>query len=181
MKHTCNRGGEVFQLKETFCPICGLSAYGSQGRIDKIKINKINSNYHFINTQNSSEELVIPYRIKRHKIWKYYDIDTLTQKTIDLDLARLHAQIEMIEGTLIFLESSDSNNPDMIEFYKERDKIRDKLDTIYDFLSVVTQKRLSDALKDDELELLYGRLPEWRVKQMKEKRAFKYYHFNLNK
>lgn len=55
-----------------------------------------------------------------HKIWKYYDINTLSQEIIGSELTRLHKEIEAVEETLIYMEGKYPDNPDKIEFYKKR-------------------------------------------------------------
>jgi len=112
-----------------------------------------------------------------HKIWKYYDINTLSQEIIGSELTRLHKEIEAVEETLIYMEGKYPDNPDKIEFYKKRDKIRDRLDTIYSFLSLVDQIKRDDIRKNEGLKILYGRLPDWRKNQLKKEKSHPYYLF----
>lgn len=174
--HVCSRCGTGSDLKDNYCSVCGLHREGGKGKIFSSNVNKTSD---INNVEIIAQELYIPDKIKRHKIWKFYDIDTLTQEIIDSELTRLHKEIEEIEKTLIYMEDKYPDNPDKIEFYKERDRIREQLDTIYNFLSEVRHERIRDDLKNDDLEMLYGRLPYWRVNQLKRKKSFYYYHFKF--
>ena len=112
-----------------------------------------------------------------HKIWRYYDIDTLSQGIIDSELTRLHKEIEAVEETLIYTEDKYPDNPDKIEFYKKRDKVRDQLDAIYSFFSLVDQIRQDDIRKNEDLKILYGSLPDWKKNQLKKERSYPFYLF----
>ncbi len=70
------------------------------------------------------------------------------------------------------MEENYPENPDKIEFYKRRDKIKDQLDTIYYFLSKVGQERVQDDFKNIELRRIYRRIPDWRLRQLKKKRSY---------
>jgi len=118
--------------------------------------------------------------VKYDKIAKYYDLESLTQEKIDSELKRLHKEIEEVENTLIYLERFDPGNPDKLEFYKKRDKIRDQLDAIYVYLAELEWERHKDFIKDTDLIVIYGRLPDWRIEELKKKRERKNYYLRSN-
>ncbi|KKM83335.1 hypothetical protein LCGC14_1310430, partial [marine sediment metagenome] len=60
-------------------------------------------------------------------------------------------------------------------FYEERIKVRDQLDAIYSFLSYIEHERIDDFIKNSSLRIKYGKLPDWRVKELMEKEASEYY------
>lgn len=115
-------------------------------------------------------------KVKYDDIAKYYDLESLTQEKVDSELTRLHKEIEEVEKTLIYLERDDPGNPHKLEFYEERDKIRDQLDAIYVYLAELDWERHEDFLKDAKLRGIYGRLPDWRIEELKKKRASKNYY-----
>lgn len=117
--------------------------------------------------------------VKYDKISKYYDLEVLTQKELNSELTRLHKEIEEMEIILINLEKKDFNHPDIFNFYRERDRIRSQLDTIYGFLFKISQERFNDFLKDSKLRSIYGRLPNWRLEQLKEKESQGYYYLKF--
>lgn len=119
-------------------------------------------------------------KVKYDDIAKYYDLESLTQEKVDSELTRLHEEIEKVEKTLIHLEQYNRNNPDIFKFYEKRDKIRDQLDAIYVYLAELEWKRHEDFLKNAELRGIYGRLPEWRIEELKEKRDRKNYYLRTN-
>lgn len=107
----------------------------------------------------------------------YYDIETLTREKIDSELTRLHKEIEALESRLIYLEEIDPKNPEILDFYEEGCRIRDQLDIVYRFLSHVDQERGDDYRRNNSLVRMYGKLPDWRVEQLKRKKSYLYYHF----
>lgn len=129
--------------------------------------------YLFYEENNLEEQLFTIYsylvlkdkEAMRYELSKYYDLEILTQEKIDMELTRLHKEIEGVENTLVYLEEHDLRNPDIMEFYIKRDKIRDQLDTIYDYLELEEMERSLQDIRDRKLEHIYGRLPDWRLRQ----------------
>ncbi|KKL03885.1 hypothetical protein LCGC14_2621650 [marine sediment metagenome] len=142
----------------------------SKGKIKKIEIAESFQ-------QKIVSDINISEKIKNNKIWMYYDFESLTQDKVDSELTRLHKEVEKVETTLIYMGEDPEEHSDIMEFYEERGRIRDQLNAIYEFLSVVRHERIDDLIKNDELERLYGKLPHWRVEQLKEKKNLKILQF----
>lgn len=168
----CYRCGAELYQKDEYCSVCGLHRRGGKGRISSRDDNKTST------IDNKPYE--IPDKIKLDKIWKYYDLGSLTQEKVDTELIRLHKEIEELESALIHMERNEPGHPDKGKFYEERIKLTKQLDTIYDFLSEIEHEKLVDFIRNGKLKTMYGKLPEWRVKELKEKRSQKYYHLKSN-
>lgn len=121
----------------------------------------------------------IPDDIKNNDIWRYYDLESLTQEKVDLELERLHKEIEELESALIHMEEHEQGHPDKMKFYEERIKLRTQLDTLYGFLSTVEQERIDDFIRNSSLRIKYGKIPTWRIEQLKKKKASKYYYLKF--
>jgi len=128
-------------------------------------------------TKNHKEIRVgsVPDLLSRSGICKFYDVESLSQEKIDSELKRLHKEIEDLEHTLIYLEKHEPGHPDKMDFYSERIKVRSQLDAIYVFLSDIEHERIADFIKNSKLRQ-HGKLPDWRVKELKKKKANWYYH-----
>jgi len=172
----CSRCGAELRLKDEYCSVCGLYRKGGKGRVISTNDDKP---YEYKKSQNElmdPDGSEIPDAIRNNKIWKYYDLETLTQEKVDSELKRLHDEIEGLEKTLIHMEAHEPGHPDKMKFYEDRINLTAQLDTIYGFLSCVRHERVGDFIKDTDLETTYGRLPEWRIEQLKKKKAYKFYY-----
>ncbi|MFW9877511.1 MAG: hypothetical protein ACFFG0_30865 [Candidatus Thorarchaeota archaeon] len=172
----CSHCGGKIRIKDMYCPICGLNRKRGKGKITSTS--KFYKNTEKNNVLRSSDDILleIPDKIKKNKIWKYYDLETLTQEKVDSELMRLHGEIEGLESTLIFMEAHEPGHPDKMKFYEDRIKLTAQLDTIYDFLSIVEHERINDFIRNTDFEIKYGRLPKWRIEELKRKEASKYYN-----
>ncbi len=165
--NVCTRCNSSLRPNGIYCSVCGLHKKGGKGRIFLTK-----------NHKEIKIEIVpkIPDELKKNKICKFYDLESLSQLKIDSELKRLHKEIEGLENTLTYMEEHEPGHPDKMGFYEERFKVRDQLDAIYSFLSEVERERIDDFIKNSSLRIKYGMLPVWRIKQLKEKEASVYYH-----
>jgi len=104
----------------------------------------------------------------RDKISKYYDLEILTQEKIDTELKLQKQKLEILQNTLIYLEENDHRNPDIMEFYIDRDKIRDQLEILQDYSELKNVEKSLQNINDLKLRRIYGRLPDWRIEQIKK-------------
>ena len=173
---TCSRCGAELCQKDEYCSVCGLYREGGRGRVSSNCENKPYESKISQLDHIDPDRMELPDIIKNNNIWKYYDLEELTQEKVDSELKRLHKEIEGLESTLIYMESNEKGHPDKMKFYEDRIRIRSQLDTLYDFLSCVKHERVTDFIKDTRLESTYGKLPEWRIEQLRKKKAYKYYY-----
>ncbi len=103
----------------------------------------------------------------------------MTQEKVDSELTRLHKEIEVVENTLIDMEDNREEHPDIMEFYVERDRIRTRLDTIYEFLSIIWHERISDFIRNTDQIIKCGRPLDWKSEQLKAKKAQVYYNLKF--
>lgn len=73
------------------------------------------------------------------------------------------------------------NNFSYDKLYLEYDGtiLNEERETIYEFLFDIDQDRFNDFLKNLKLRMLYTRLPDWRIEQLKEKESKNYYHLKF--
>ncbi len=163
----CTRCNTNLKSGSIYCSVCGLHKKGGRGRICLKKFHK-----------DIKIDVIpkIPDKVKKNKIFRFYDLESLSQEKITSELKRLHKEIEDLEKTLIYMEKHEPGHPDKMGFYSERIKVRSQLDAIYSFLSDIEHERIADFIKDSNLRIKYGKLPDWRVKEIMEKEASEYYH-----
>jgi hypothetical protein len=129
---------------------------------------------HFFAEKNKLEEqleTVYHYIVLRDKvrmidkISKYYDLETLTPEIIKAEIARLVSEIRNVEDTLIFMEKDEPRHHDKMDFYQKRNKIREQLDYLHDYLELEEMEASLEHGKDLKLKSIYGKIPDWRLNQ----------------
>ena len=100
------------------------------------------------------------------EVSEFYDIEMLTEDKVKHELKMLYSKYERLNEVLALMESIEGKHPDIMKFYKRREKIGNKIIALENYYSYRHNSFIKAVINKgaDTKSIRYVNFDDWEIK-----------------